>query len=40
VRHHLTAIFDKLGVADRLELVIYAYRYGLVTPPASPALLR
>jgi two-component system nitrate/nitrite response regulator NarL len=29
VRHHLTAVFDKLGVANRLELVIYAYRYGL-----------
>jgi two-component system nitrate/nitrite response regulator NarL len=34
VRHHLTAIFDKLGVADRLELVIYAYRYGLAMPPS------
>jgi two-component system nitrate/nitrite response regulator NarL len=30
VRHHLTAIFAKLGVADRLELVIYAYQQGLV----------
>jgi DNA-binding NarL/FixJ family response regulator len=29
VRHHLTSIFAKLGVADRLELVIYAYRHGL-----------
>lgn len=33
VRHHLTSIFDKLGVSDRLELVIYAYRHGLVKPP-------
>jgi two-component system nitrate/nitrite response regulator NarL len=33
VRHHLTSIFSKLGVADRLELVIYAYRYGLAKPP-------
>ena len=33
VRHHLTAIFAKLGVADRLELVIYAYRHGLAKPP-------
>jgi DNA-binding NarL/FixJ family response regulator len=31
VRHHLTSIYDKLGVADRLELVIYAYRHGLAT---------
>lgn len=29
VRHHLTSIFAKLGVENRLELVIYAYRTGL-----------
>ena len=29
VRHHLTSIFGKLGVADRLELIIYAYQHGL-----------
>ena len=29
VRHHLTAIFGKLGVSDRLELVVYAYQHGL-----------
>ena len=33
VRHHLTSIFDKLCVADRLELVIYAYRHNLAKPP-------
>jgi two-component system, NarL family, nitrate/nitrite response regulator NarL len=33
VRHHLTSIFSKLGVSDRLELVIYAYRHGLVPIP-------
>jgi two-component system, NarL family, nitrate/nitrite response regulator NarL len=33
VRHHLTAIFAKLGVADRLELVIYAYRHSLAGLP-------
>jgi DNA-binding NarL/FixJ family response regulator len=33
VRHHLTSIFDKLGVSDRLELVIYAYRHNLAKPP-------
>ena len=32
VRHHLTAIFDKLGVIDRLELVVYAYRHSLAKP--------
>src|SRR6266850_8561807 len=36
VRHHLTSIFDKLGVATRLELVIYAYRQGLAYPRSSP----
>jgi two-component system, NarL family, nitrate/nitrite response regulator NarL len=29
VRHHLTSIFAKLDVGDRLELAIYAYRHGL-----------
>jgi DNA-binding NarL/FixJ family response regulator len=33
VRHHLTSVFDKLGVTDRLELVIYAYRHNLAKPP-------
>ena len=34
VRHHLTAIFAKLGLLDRFELAIYAYQHGLATPPA------
>jgi len=34
VRHHLTAIFAKLGIADRFELAIYAYQHGLAKPPA------
>ncbi len=29
VRHHLTSIFSKLQVNDRLELMIFAYRHGL-----------
>ena len=33
VRHHLTSIFSKLGVSDRLELVIQAYKYGLAKLP-------
>lgn len=33
VRHHLTSIFDKVGVSDRLELVIYAYRHNLAEIP-------
>jgi DNA-binding NarL/FixJ family response regulator len=32
VVHHLTSIFAKLGVANRLELVTYAYRQGLAKP--------
>ncbi len=33
VRHHLTSIYSKLEVTDRLELIIYAYRHGLVPIP-------
>ncbi len=33
VHHHLTNIYSKLEVADRLELLIYAYRYGLAELP-------
>ena len=33
VRHHLTSIFDKLEVADRVELLIYAFRHRLASPP-------
>lgn len=32
VRHHLTSIYSKLGVSDRLELLVYAHRHGLVAP--------
>lgn len=30
VRNHLTAIYDKLGVHDRAEAVVWAWRHGLV----------
>jgi two-component system nitrate/nitrite response regulator NarL len=30
VRHHLSSIFSKLGVANRGELIIFAYRHRLV----------
>jgi DNA-binding NarL/FixJ family response regulator len=33
VRHHLTSIFNKLELTDRLELAMYAYQYGLAKPP-------
>jgi len=38
VRHHLTSIFAKLDVSDRLTLVVYAFRHGLVSAaPSTPA---
>ena len=33
VRHHITSIFNKLGVSDRVDLILYAYRQGLAQPP-------
>jgi two-component system, NarL family, nitrate/nitrite response regulator NarL len=30
VRHHLTSVYNKLGVSDRLELLVFAHRHGLV----------
>jgi DNA-binding NarL/FixJ family response regulator len=35
VRHHLTSVFSKLEVSDRLELVIYAYRHKLARVPGA-----
>jgi DNA-binding NarL/FixJ family response regulator len=35
VRHYLTSIFGKLQVTDRLELIIYANKHGLVKLPVS-----
>jgi DNA-binding NarL/FixJ family response regulator len=34
VRHHLSSIYSKLNVSDRLELTIYAYRNGLADLPS------
>ena len=34
VRHHLTSIFAKLEVTNRVELMLYAYRHGLAKAPA------
>ena len=33
VTHHLSSIFSKLDVSDRLELIIYAFRHGLAQVP-------
>jgi DNA-binding NarL/FixJ family response regulator len=35
VRHHLTSVFNKLEVASRLELVIYAFKHQLVKIPSQ-----
>jgi DNA-binding NarL/FixJ family response regulator len=35
VRNHLSSVFDKLGVSDRLELLVFAYRRGLVRAPVG-----
>lgn len=37
VRHHLTSIFGKLGVADRSELIIFAHRLGAARLQTEPA---
>jgi two-component system nitrate/nitrite response regulator NarL len=34
VKHHLTNIFDKLGVSNRLELALFALHHNLVAPAA------
>ena len=33
VRTHLTSIFQKLGVRNRLKLVVYTYKHNLVETP-------
>ena len=33
VTHHLSSVFAKLDVSDRLELVLYAFANGLAKPP-------
>lgn len=39
VRHHLSAIYGKIGVEDRLNLVIYAYQYGLIESPKQSIMV-
>ena len=33
VTHHLSSIYSKLGVSDRLELVVYAFAHKLAKMP-------
>lgn len=37
VRHHLTSIFAKLEVSDRVELMLYAYKHNLAKAPLAVA---
>ena len=36
VKHHLTNIFDKVGVSNRLELALFALHHR-ITPVSTPA---
>ncbi len=40
VRHHLSSIYGKIGVEDRLNLVIYAYANGLAKIPNAVHLTK
>jgi DNA-binding NarL/FixJ family response regulator len=33
VRHHLSSIFAKLEIGDRLKLIVFAFRHGLAVLP-------
>jgi two-component system, NarL family, response regulator DegU len=35
VRHHLSSIYSKLYIEDRLNLAIFAYQQGIVRPPVK-----
>jgi DNA-binding NarL/FixJ family response regulator len=36
VKNHLRSIYDKVGVSDRLELVLYAIHQKMTLPPVEP----
>jgi len=40
VRNHLTSILEKLGLSNRFQLAVFAFRNGLVARPRVPAILR
>jgi DNA-binding NarL/FixJ family response regulator len=37
VKNHLRTIYDKVGVSDRLELVLYAIHQKMELPPVQAA---
>ena len=42
VRHHLTSVFNKLGISNRFELIVICYRHQIVVPPVvgDPSYIR
>jgi DNA-binding NarL/FixJ family response regulator len=38
VRNHLTSVLEKLGLSNRFQLAVYAFRKGLVPCPILPAI--
>ena len=34
-RHYICAIYAKLGVSGRLDLILYAYQHHLAKPPRA-----
>ena len=39
VKHHISNIFDKLGVYNRLELVLFAVYHGLAGEPSKRRII-
>jgi DNA-binding NarL/FixJ family response regulator len=40
VHHHLTTIYDKLGISGRLKLLLFAHRHQLAELPTGPVRLQ
>jgi DNA-binding NarL/FixJ family response regulator len=40
VKHHLTNIFDKVGVSTRLELAMFAVSHGFQSDAALTSLMQ
>jgi two-component system nitrate/nitrite response regulator NarL len=38
VKHHLTSVYDKLGVYNRVELVLFAMNHGMCNAPSNVVL--